>query len=85
VAKEGPLVNERDGVLCLSPGAGAWDELGPAALEVHPFDVEQAAGALHTALSMAPEERATRAARLRELAGHHTPREWFEAQLTRAG
>jgi len=84
VAKEGPLVNQRDGVLCLSPGAGAWDELGPAALEVHPFDLEQAAGALHTALSMAPDERASRAARLRELAGRHTPQEWFEAQLSRA-
>ena len=83
VAKEGPLVNERDGVLCLSPGAGAWDELGSAALEVHPFDIEQAAGALHAALSMSKGERGTRAARLRELAGRHTPREWFEAQLSR--
>ena len=27
VAKEGPLVNERDGLLVLSPEAGAWDEL----------------------------------------------------------
>src|SRR5262249_19950056 len=84
VAKEGPLVNERDGVLCLSRGAGAWDELRPAALEVHPFDVEQAAGALQAALSMSAEERATRAARLREVAGRHTPQEWFEAQLSRA-
>src|SRR5205807_1302949 len=28
VAKEGPLVNERDGVLVLSREAGAWDALG---------------------------------------------------------
>ena len=41
VAKEGPLVNERDGVLCLSPEAGAFDELGDAALPVHPYDVDQ--------------------------------------------
>ena len=27
VAKEGPLVNQRDGVLVLSRQAGAWDEL----------------------------------------------------------
>ena len=32
VAKEGPLVNGRDGVLCLSPEAGAFDELGHAVL-----------------------------------------------------
>jgi trehalose 6-phosphate synthase len=84
VAKEGPLVNERHGVLCLSPGAGAWDELGPAALEVHPYDVEQAAGALDDALSLPSPDRAARAARLRDLAGRHTPLEWFEAQLSRA-
>ena len=51
VAKEGPILNRRDGVLCLSRDAGAWDELSPAALEVHPFDLEQAAGALDTALT----------------------------------
>src|SRR4029079_14172710 len=39
VAKEGPIVNERDGVLCLSPDAGAWDELADAALEMHPYDI----------------------------------------------
>ena len=60
VAKEGPMVNERDGVLCLSPGAGAWDELGSAALAVHPFDLEQTAAALHTALEMPATERAER-------------------------
>ena len=32
VAKEGPLVNRRDGVLCLSPEAGSYDELHDAAV-----------------------------------------------------
>ena len=59
VAKEGPLVNERDGVLVLSPGAGAWDELGCHAVEAHPFDVAGTAEALATALSMPADERAT--------------------------
>ena len=40
VAKEGPLCNERDGVLCLSPEAGAYDELHEFVVPVHPFDVE---------------------------------------------
>ena len=31
VAKEGPVVNRRDGVLCLSPETGAYDELKSAA------------------------------------------------------
>ena len=52
VAKEGPIVNERDGVLCLSPDAGAWDELSPGAIAVHPFDVTQTASQLHRALTM---------------------------------
>ena len=39
VAKEGPLVNTRDGVLVLSENAGAHEELAPWALTVNPFDV----------------------------------------------
>lgn len=84
VAKEGPLVNRRDGVLVLSADAGAWDELGAEALEVHPFDLEQGAEALHQALTMPADERAARAGRLRTLAGRHTPRDWLEAQLRAA-
>lgn len=84
VAKEGPLVNERDGVLCLSPGAGAWDELGSAALAVHPFDLEQTAAALRAALEMPATERAERATKLRTLAGSRTPAAWFDDQLKAA-
>ena len=64
VAKEGPLVNERDGVLCLSPEAGSFDELHEAAVAVHPYDVAQCAAALHDALSMPAPERAARARKL---------------------
>ncbi|NIN63583.1 MAG: trehalose-6-phosphate synthase, partial [Anaerolineae bacterium] len=39
VAKEGPVVNEQDGVLVLSEGAGASEELGEGALVVSPYDV----------------------------------------------
>ena len=39
VAKEGPLLNERDGVLVLSRQAGAWDELSLGALGTNPFDI----------------------------------------------
>lgn len=84
VAKEGPLVSARDAVLCLSREAGAFDELGEAALEVHPYDIEQTAHALHTALAMGREERRRRAERLRELAALHTPATWLAAQLEQA-
>ena len=55
VAKEGPLVNERDGVSILSENTGAHEELGEFALCVNPFDVQELADAIHAALTMSPE------------------------------
>ena len=77
VAKEGPACNRRDGVLCLSPEAGAFEELHPAAIEMHPYDLEQAAGALDTALGLPLDERAARASHLRKLATMRTPDDWL--------
>jgi trehalose 6-phosphate synthase len=84
VAKEGPLVNARDGVLCLSPEAGAFEELGDAALRVHPYDLQQTAAALHAALSMPNDERSTRAAQLRSAAAARTPAMWLRDLVTHA-
>jgi trehalose 6-phosphate synthase len=78
VAKEGPLLNRRDGVLALSREAGAFDELGGAALAVHPYDIVQTSDALAAALDMAPAERAERAGRLQALAAARTPRDWLD-------
>src|SRR3954454_12405014 len=52
VAKEGPLVNERNGVSILSENTGAHEELGEFALSVNPFDVQELADAIHSALVM---------------------------------
>src|SRR3954453_14582549 len=41
VAKEGPLVNEHDGVSILSENTGAHEELGEFALSVNPFDIQE--------------------------------------------
>ncbi len=84
VAKEGPLVNERNGVLALSRGAGAWDELAEHAVEVHAFDVAHTSDALGGALAMPPADRAERAAALRLAAGRRRPTEWFDEQLSAA-
>ena len=84
VAKEGPLVNDRDGVLVLSRNAGAWDELAEHALGVNPFDVSGTAAALGQALDMAPDERAERAKALRSSVEARTPLDWF-ADLLGAG
>ncbi len=81
VAKEGPLVNRTSGVVCLSPEAGAFDELRDAVLPMHPFDLEQASTALHDALVMPAAVRQERAERLRTAAAQHTPRRWLEELL----
>ncbi len=85
VAKEGPVVNRRDGVLCLSPETGAYDELKSAAVAVHPYDIEQCAGALDDALSMPLDERAARADRLRTLATLRSPADWLADLVRHAG
>jgi trehalose 6-phosphate synthase len=81
VAKEGPLLNERDGVLLLSRNAGAFAELGPHALPLDPLDVAGTADAIDAALRMRPEEREARAGALRRAAGARTPARWAADQL----
>jgi trehalose 6-phosphate synthase len=84
VAKEGPLVNERDGVLALSRAAGAWDELGEHALEIHPFDLVAGSDTLRRALAMGPSERAERAAGLRKAVVARGPLDWWADQVRAA-
>lgn len=81
VAKEGVLVNQRDGVLVLSEYAGAFYELGSDALTVSPFDIHGTVEAMHQALTMLPEERHRRAESLRERVEKADVRQWFYAQV----
>jgi trehalose 6-phosphate synthase len=81
VAKEAPLVNERDGVLILSENAGAHAELGEWALSVNPFDVAGQAEAIHSALTMGESERHARLEAIRAHVREHDVAEWIEAQL----
>jgi trehalose 6-phosphate synthase len=82
VAKEAPLVNERNGVLILSENAGAHEELSNWALTVNPFDIAGQADAIYEALEMAPAERAARVASIRAHIREHDLAEWVEWQLT---
>jgi trehalose 6-phosphate synthase len=84
VAKEGPMLNEHDGVLVLSREAGVWEELGDAALEVNPYDVRATRETLALALSMDPADRAAHAAAVRKAASARTPRHWLDDQLAAA-
>jgi trehalose 6-phosphate synthase len=84
VAEEGPLVNERDAILLLSPEAGVWDQLVGAARPVHPYDISGTADALADALGASPEVRATEAAEVRRRAAARTPEDWLADQLAAA-
>ncbi|MDQ1360267.1 MAG: trehalose 6-phosphate synthase [Acidimicrobiaceae bacterium] len=84
VAKEGPLVNGKDGVLALSREAGAFEELAGPAVEVNPFDVGGTAAVLARALSMKADERAAAAKSLRALVTARSPADWFDDQLEQA-
>ena len=81
VAKEGPLINTRDGVLALSREAGAFDELSPAALEVNPFDVSGTAAVMAEALDLDAPRRAARAHQLRQIIRSRHPADWLQCQI----
>jgi trehalose 6-phosphate synthase len=81
VAKEGPMVNERDGVSILSENTGAHEELGDCALTVNPFDIQALADSIHAALTMAPDERARRLRGLKEIVTARDPGDWIDEQL----
>jgi trehalose 6-phosphate synthase len=81
VAKEGPIINERDGVSILSENTGAHEELGEFALSVNPFDIQELADSIHAALDMPAAERARRARGLAEIVTSRDPGDWIDEQL----
>jgi len=81
VAKEGPLVNERDGVSILSENTGAHEELGEFALSVNPFDVQELANSIYAALTMDAEERKRRSEGLKQVITSRDPGDWIDEQV----
>jgi trehalose 6-phosphate synthase len=81
VAKEGPLVNEREGVSILSENTGAHEELGEFALSVNPFDIKETADSIYTALTMSADERERRSLGLKSAVTARDPGDWIDDQL----
>ena len=81
VAKEGPIVNRREGVSILSENTGAHEELGEYALSVNPFDIQELADSIDAALTMDPSERTRRAQGLVEIITSRDPGDWIDEQL----
>jgi len=85
VAKEGPIVNEREGVSILSENTGAHEELAEFALSVNPFDIQELANSIYAALTMSPAERRRRAHGLEQIVTSRDPGDWIDEQLADIG
>jgi trehalose 6-phosphate synthase len=81
VAKEAPLVNDRDGVVVLSENTGTYEELAPWVLVVNPFDLDGQAEAIEAALELTAPERRARAEAIRAHVREHDIESWLAAQL----
>jgi len=81
VAKEGPIVNQRNGVLVLSERTGAYQQLERGALIVSPLDVFGTAEALHQALTLPEGERYEKSERLRTMIEREDIVDWLCQQL----
>ena len=81
VAKEGPVVNSRGGVLILSETTGAHGQLSKGALSVSPSDIEGTMQAMHQALTMSTEEREERATTLTQIIEREDITHWIYSQL----
>jgi len=84
VAKEGPLVNERNGIVALSRETGAFDELSGLVTEVHAYDITQTAQAMSDALDIEEAARADLASDLVTVIESRTPEEWLQEQIAAA-
>ncbi len=81
VSKEGAVLNSRDGVIILSVGAGAYQELRGAVIPVNPLDVAETAEAILKALEMGERKRKAMARAAREAVQANTSFKWFVQQM----
>ena len=81
VAKEGPLVNSRDGVLILSETTGAHQQLRHGALTVSPADLEGTMQAMYQAITMGDGERRRRANAMADSIRREDISHWLVSQI----
>jgi trehalose 6-phosphate synthase len=81
VAKEGPVVNQRDGVLLLSRTVGAFPQLGKASVPTSPIDIGETSEALYKALTLPEEERHSKATLARLSVTNQNLDQWIRRQV----
>ena len=81
VAKEGPVVNTRDGVLVLSESSGVHHQLWEGALSISPTDIEGTMEAMYQALTMSADDRRRRASQLVSAVCREDITHWISRQV----
>jgi trehalose 6-phosphate synthase len=81
VAKEGAVVNQREGVLVLSCEAGAFLQMEMACIPITPADIIETTQALFTALMLSREERHKMATLARDVVEKFDLNFWFTQQF----
>ncbi|MBI5681272.1 MAG: trehalose-6-phosphate synthase [Methanobacterium sp.] len=81
VAKEGSVVNENNGVLILSTGAGCYEELKDGAICINPFDLRQTAESIDNALLMDEETKSQMIKNARAVLEKNDLNKWVSDQL----
>lgn len=77
VAKEGPLINSKDGALILSKLCGAHNELGGFCLSINPYDIAQTASALEQALFEKKEKKQLKSSILKTIIRNNDSKKWI--------
>jgi trehalose 6-phosphate synthase len=85
VAKEGPIVNQMDGVVILSERTGARQQLEEGAIVISPCDIYATAQAMHRGLAMNRDDRKWRADRLKKIIAENDINAWMCSQLQAIG
>ena len=81
VAKEGPTVTTRNGVLILSETTGAYQQLAPGVIPISPVDLEGTTRALFEALTMGEDERARLSGELCKIIEQEDLTRWLHLQM----
>jgi trehalose 6-phosphate synthase len=81
VAKEGSVVNENNGALILSTGAGCYGELKDGATCINPYDIRQTAESINMALLMDETTKAQMIAKAKAAVQRNDLNKWVSDQL----
>lgn len=81
VAKEGSVVNENNGVLVLSTGAGCYEELKDGAICINPYDLRQTAESIEMALLMDDTSKSELIREARSVLETNDLNKWVSDQL----